>query len=409
MKKTIRDIQDWRGKRALVRVDFNVPLDGEGRITDDTRIREALPTLQTLCEKGARIILMSHLGRPKGAPEDAFRLTPVAARLQELMPQTRITLARDVVSPDVQKQAEALAPGEILLLENVRFEPGETKNDPALAQALASMGDIFVNDAFGAAHRAHASTEGVGRLLSMRVAGLLMEKEINALSSVVQNPARPYAAIIGGSKVSSKITVLKNLMNVVDHLVVGGAMMFTFLKAQGLSVGSSLVEDEYLDTARELAAYAQEKGVQLVLPRQVVIADAFAENAQTQVVSVDAIPDGWMGLDIGPDAIVEIANVVKTAKTVLWNGPLGVFEMAPFAAGTRAIAEAVAQATAQNGCRSVLGGGDTVAAIEQFGMDPHRFTHVSTGGGASLEFLEGQLLPGIAVLDDVGAPAPASV
>lgn len=409
MKQTICDIADWQGKRALVRVDFNVPLDGQGRITDDTRIREALPTLKALCEGGARVILMSHLGRPKGAPEDAFRLAPVAGRLQELMPGVTITCAREVVSPDVTTQANALPPGAILLLENVRFEPGETKNDPALAQALAALGDVFVNDAFGAAHRAHASTEGVGRLLPVRVAGLLMAKEIAALNSVVRDPLRPYTAIIGGSKVSSKITVLHNLLNVVDTLVVGGAMMFTFLKAQGLSVGTSLVEDEYLQTARDLMAYAQEKGVELLIPRQVVIADAFADTAQTQVVSTEAMPDGWMGLDIGPQATAEIAAAVRQSKTVLWNGPMGVFEMTAFAAGTRGVADALVQATAQSGCRSVLGGGDTVAAIEQFAIAKQAFTHVSTGGGASLEFLEGQELPGIAILQDAGSVAAASV
>lgn len=404
MKKTIQDIANWQNQRALVRVDFNVPMDKAGRITDDSRIRETLPTLTYLCEKGARVILMSHLGRPKGKPVTEFSLKPVASRLQELLPQIRVHTAQEVFSEAVQQQVQALQPGEILLLENVRFEPGEEKNDPALAQQLASLGDVFVNDAFGAAHRAHASTEGVGQFVSIRVAGLLMAREIEALSSVLEEPAHPYMAIIGGSKVSTKITVLENLLNKVDTLVIGGGMLFTFLKAQGLDVGNSLVEDDYLETARNLMTQAKQKGSTILLATDVVVADAFDANAQSKTVPADQIPSGWMGLDIGPQSIKAILETIRGSRTVLWNGPLGVFEFPAFAQGTRQVADALVDWTAQGG-HSILGGGDTVAALEQFGLPPSNFSHVSTGGGASLEFLEGKKLPGIEILEESDQPA----
>lgn len=408
--KTIRDIRDWQGRRALVREDFNVPLNVQGgitpEITDDTRIREALPTLKYLVEHGAKVIIMSHLGRPKGKPSPEFSLAPITKRLQELLPGVKVHFAKEPVSDATVQQANGLQAGEILLLENIRFEPGEEKNDPELAKKLAQLGDIYVNDAFGTAHRAHASTEGVAHFLSPKVAGLLMEKEIAALSLVL-NSKDPLTAIIGGSKISTKITVLENLLPKVNHLIIGGGMLFTFLKAQGHSVGNSLVEDEYIGTARQLLARAQETGKHIVLARDVVIADKFAADAESNVVNADSIPDGWMGLDIGPQSIAEVRQVLNESPLVLWNGPLGVFEFPRFAEGTKAVAETLATLTEQGKCKSILGGGDTVAAIEQFGIDPKRYTHVSTGGGASLEFLEGKTLPGIAVLDE--APVGSGV
>ncbi len=407
MKKTIRDIADWNGRRALVREDFNVPLDERGGITDDTRIREALPTLKYLAEAGAKTIVMSHLGRPKGKPLPEFSLAPVAKRLQELLSGRTVHFAPDVYSDAVVEQVNRLQPGEILLLENVRFEPGEEKNDPELAKKLASLGDIYVNDAFGSAHRAHASTEGVGQCLKPCVAGFLMEKEINALSQVLHS-SEPLTAIIGGSKISTKITVLENLLPRVRYLIIGGGMLFTFLKAEGAKVGNSLVEDDYIDTAKNLIKQAKSLPEStLVLANDVLAADQFAADAASKVVDADKIPDGWMGLDIGPASLTRIRAILAESPLVLWNGPLGVFEFPRFAEGTKAVAETLAELTEQGKCKSILGGGDTVAAIEQFQMDPKRFTHVSTGGGASLEFLEGKTLPGIAVLDD--APQRVSV
>ncbi len=401
LKKTIRDIDSWANQRVLVRVDFNVPLDGEGHITDDTRIREALPTLNYLIKQQARIILVSHMGRPKGTVQESLRLTPVAKRLQELLPNTSMTALNEVFSPAVETTVNGSKPGEIILLENVRFEPGETQNDPTLAQNLAKLADIYVNDAFGTAHRAHASTEGVAHYVPVKVAGLLMEREIKALSSIVDKPEHPFTAIIGGSKVSSKITVLKALMDSVDHLVIGGAMLFTFLKAQGYSVGNSMVEDDYLDTAKNLLALAQQNGTTIELPQQIVIADAFSETAHVKTITIEeGIPEGWMGLDIGPHSVTKIQTIIQASKTILWNGPMGVFEMKPFAPGTQSVANTVAKATQTGHVQSILGGGDTVAAIEQFGIDKAQYTHVSTGGGASLEFLEGKPLPGIAILDE---------
>ncbi len=400
MKRTIRELTDLHGQRALVRVDFNVPLDENKRITDDSRIRESLPTIRYLLERGARVILVSHLGRPKGQVNPEYSLKPVVDRLQELLPTVSVEKASAVFNTEVQVAAERMQPGSVLVLENVRFEPGEEKNDSELANKLASLADIYVNDAFGAAHRAHASTEGIAHFVKTSVAGLLMEKEINALSGLLQNPEKPFTAIIGGSKVSTKITVLETLLEKVNTLVIGGAMIFTFLKAQGFSVGQSKVEDDYLETANTLLTKAQEKGVSVLLPSDVVVADAFSNEANKEVIPVDKISEGWMGLDVGPDSIQKIAQVLAQSRTVLWNGPMGVFEFPNFAAGTEAVARTLAHLTKEETLKSVLGGGDTVAAIAQFGMSHEDFTHVSTGGGASLEFIEGKTLPGIAVLQD---------
>jgi phosphoglycerate kinase len=407
MKKTIRDVQNWQGKRALVREDFNVPLNEQGAIADDTRIREALPTLRYLLEQGAKVIVMSHLGRPKGKVDSKFSLAPVAKRLQELLSDVTVTFDATADLSAATSQVDTLQAGQLLLLENMRFYPGEEKNDAQLAQQLAALGDIYVNDAFGTAHRAHASTEGVAHLLPNQVAGFLMEKEINALSKVL-NSQQPLTAIIGGSKISTKITVLENLLPRVRHMIIGGGMIFTFLKAQGLTVGNSLVEDEFVETARKLMADAKASTkVTLLLPDDLVIADRFAADAQQKVVDADQIPDGWMGLDIGPDSITRLKTILSQSPLVLWNGPMGVFEFPQFATGTKALAECLAELTEQGQCQSILGGGDTVAAIEQFQIEPTRFTHVSTGGGASLEFLEGKTLPGIAALEEVPAKAAA--
>jgi phosphoglycerate kinase len=394
-------IQDWNrfdNQRVLVRVDFNVPLDANRQVTDDTRIRETLPTLRYLVERGARVIVVSHLGRPKGKVDDAYRLAPVVERLRTLMAPTEILAASEVVSPAVSDAVNRLKPGQILVLENVRFEPGEEKNDATLAQQLASLADIYVNDAFGTAHRAHASTEGVAHHVPVALAGLLMDKEIRALTQVLAHPEHPYTAIIGGSKVSTKITVLERLLEKVDTLVIGGAMVFSFLKAQGYSVGASLVEEEYLPVARKLLEQAQTQGTRILLAEDVVVADGFKADAEARVVSIEAIPDGWMGLDIGPNSIAAIQEILKASKLVLWNGPLGVFEFPRFAEGTRVVAQTLADLTRSGQLTSVLGGGDTVAAIEQFQFPPEAFSHVSSGGGASLEFLEGKTLPGIAIL-----------
>jgi phosphoglycerate kinase len=407
MKKTIRDIKDWQGKRALVREDFNVPLDPNGEITDDTRIREAIPTLEYLLKAGARVIIMSHLGRPKGKASAEFSLAPVAKRLQHYLPDSTVHFVDAAYSDAVVEQVNGLQDGEVLLLENMRFEPGEEKNDPEFAKKLAALGDVYVNDAFGTAHRAHASTEGVAHFLNPKVAGFLMEKEIKALSSIMEGD-EPLTAIIGGSKVSTKITVLENLLPKVRYLIIGGGMIFTFLKAEGYDVGTSLVEDDFVETASQLIRKAKSlPNVTLVLPNDLVVADAFAADADTQTVDADIIPDGWMGLDIGPDSVKRIQAILEQSPKVLWNGPLGVFEFPRFAHGTEAIAETIAKLTDKRKCKSVLGGGDTVAAIEQFCIEPDRYTHVSTGGGASLEFLEGKTLPGIAILD--AAPVGSAV
>ena len=390
-KKTVRDI-DPRGKRVLVRCDFNVPLDGAA-ITDEKRIVEALPTIRYLKEAGARVILCSHLGRPKGKADPKYSLAPVAARLGELL-GCPVPLAADVTGESARSLADSLQDGEVMLLENVRFDPREEKNDPAFARELASLAELYVNDAFGTAHRAHASTAGVADYLPA-VCGFLIEKELSFLGGALEEPARPFAAILGGAKVSDKIGVIRSLLAKVDSLLIGGGMAYTFIKAQGGQIGGSLCEEDKLDLARELLAEAEEKGVRLLLPVDTVIADAFREDAATRVVPAGQIPDGWQGLDIGPETRALFAAEVKQAATVVWNGPMGVFEMKPFAAGTEAVAKAMAESDAV----TIIGGGDSAAAAAQMGV-ADRIRHISTGGGASLEFLEGKELPGIACLED---------
>jgi phosphoglycerate kinase len=387
-KKTVRDV-DVRGKRILMRVDFNVPLQ-DGEITDDTRIQAALPTIEYLLDHDAAVILMSHLGRPKGKVLPELSLKPVAARLGELLDQD-VQMASDCVGDEVVEMAEALEPGDVLLLENTRYHAGEEKNDPAMAEQLARLGDLYVNDAFGAAHRAHASTEGVAKHLPA-VAGLLMEKEIEFLGKAVENPEHPYVAIIGGAKISDKIGVIRNLLVQVDALLIGGGMANTFLAAQGYEMGDSLVEQDSIDVAVELMGEGEGK---LALPVDAVIADAFAADANRKVVGVDAIEPGWRMLDIGPKTVALFVDKLEGAKMVVWNGPMGVFEFEPFAAGTLAVAQMLAESDAT----TIIGGGDSVAAIQQAGLSD-QMTHISTGGGASLEMLEGRTLPGLAALDD---------
>ena len=397
-KKTIATLTeaDLKGKRVFVRCDFNVPVDADRNITDDTRIRAALPTIQTLTSKGAKVILASHFGRPKGVDE-ALRLTPVAKRLSELLGQT-VVKTDDCIGDEAKAKVAAMNNGDVVLLENVRFYPEEEKNDPEFAKKLASVADLYVNDAFGTAHRAHASTEGVTKYLSPSVAGLLVEKELKFLQDAIENPKRPLAAIVGGSKVSSKIGVIETLIDKVDKIFLGGGMIFTFYKARGMSVGSSLVEDDKLELARTLEAKAKAKGVQFLLPTDVLVADKFSAEANTQIVSVDAIPDGWMGLDIGPDSIKTFQAALADVKSVIWNGPMGVFEIDKFAKGTEAIAHTLAELTPK-GTTTIIGGGDSVAAVEKVGL-ADQMSHISTGGGASLELLEGKVLPGIAALDE---------
>ena len=397
-KKTIATLTeaDLTGKRVFVRCDFNVPVDADRNITDDTRIRAALPTIQTLTSKGAKVILASHFGRPKGVDE-ALRLTPVAKRLSELLGQT-VVKTDDCIGDEAVAKVAAMNNSDVVLLENVRFYPEEEKNDPEFAKKLASVADLYVNDAFGTAHRAHASTEGVTKYLSPCVAGLLVEKELKFLQDAIENPKRPLAAIVGGSKVSSKIGVIETLIDKVDKIFLGGGMIFTFYKARGMSVGSSLVEDDKLELARTLEAKAKAKGVQFLLPTDVLVADKFSAEANTQIVSVDAIPDGWMGLDIGPDSIKTFQSALADVKSVIWNGPMGVFEIDKFAKGTEAIAHTLAELT-PTGTTTIIGGGDSVAAVEKVGL-ADQMSHISTGGGASLELLEGKVLPGIAALDE---------
>ncbi|HHX45344.1 MAG TPA: phosphoglycerate kinase [Chloroflexi bacterium] len=388
-KKTVKDVE-WSGKRALVRCDFNVPLDDDQNITDDIRIREAVPTIQYLLDEGATVVLCSHLGRPKGKVVEAMRLTPVAQRLGELLGRP-VTTLDDCVGPEVEAAVQAAKPGDVVLLENLRFHPEEEKNDPAFAKRLAALGDVFVNDAFGTAHRAHASTAGVADYLPA-VAGFLLQKEIDFLGSAVENPERPFVAILGGAKISDKIGVIENLLSKADALLIGGGMANTFLKAKGYEMGDSLVEESSLDQARDLM---DKGGDKLVLPVDVVVADAFAADAAKKTVPADGVQPGWRVLDIGPETVKRFASKVAEAKTVVWNGPMGVFEMEPFAQGTFAVAKALADSSAT----TIIGGGDSAAAVEQSGL-ADRITHISTGGGASLEFLEGIELPGIAALDD---------
>ncbi len=396
-KKTVADLSasDLSGKRVLVRVDFNVPLDN-GAITDDTRIRAALPTIQDLTSKGAKVILTSHFGRPKGI-DDSMRLTPVAARLSELLGKP-VKKCDDCIGDEVAQVVAQMQNGDVTVLENVRFYPEEEKNDPEFAKKLASVADLYVNDAFGTAHRAHASTEGVTHYLETSVAGYLIEKELQFLQGAIEEPQRPLAAIVGGSKVSSKIGVIEALLDKCDKLLLGGGMIFTFYKARGLNVGKSLVEEDKLDLARSLEAKAKEKGVTMLLPTDVIVADKFAPDAEAKTVSINEIPDGWMGLDIGPDSIKVFQDALGDCKTVIWNGPMGVFEFDQFAKGTEAIALTLADLT-KTGAITIIGGGDSVAAVEKLNLG-EQMSHISTGGGASLELLEGKVLPGIAALND---------
>ncbi|MFA5974868.1 MAG: phosphoglycerate kinase [Elusimicrobiota bacterium] len=383
-----------QGKRVFVRVDYNVPLNDEGVITDDTRIRETLPTLQFLLQKGAALILAAHLGRPKGKPDPKYSLKPVAKRLEELLKRP-VQFAPDCIGPDVTALAQSLKAGDILLLENLRFHAEEEGNAPAFAQALAALADVFVQDAFGAVHRAHASTVGVAQLLPS-AAGLLLAKEIFYLSKTLENPERPFIAILGGSKVSDKIEVIESLLDKVNGLVIGGAMAYTFLKAQGIEVGNSKVEPDKVDVAKSLLKKAQEKHVQVFLPQDHLIVEQVDTKAPVTTTTDRSIPVGWIGVDIGPQTIKSLLPLLQKAKTVLWNGPMGIFEMPPFATGTLAVAKALAEST-KYGATTIVGGGDSVAAVKQAGV-ANELSHISTGGGASLEFLEGKLLPGIAAL-----------
>lgn len=391
-KKTIRDI-DVSGKRVLVRVDFNVPLNGSGGVADNTRIKATLPTVNYLLSQGAKVILVSHLGRPNGQVDEKVRLNPVARELSNLLGK-KVQKVDKTVTDEVFEAAEKLQPAEILLLENVRFNPGEKRNDSEFAKNLASLAELYVNDAFGAAHRAHASTVGVTEYLPA-VAGLLLEKEVNTLTHLLEDPERPFLAILGGNKVSDKIGVINKFLDVIDVLLTGGGMCFTFLKAKGLNVGDSLCQEEELDHCREMLEKAERNGKTLYLPVDVVVADALAENANYKVVLVDQIPSGWRGVDIGPRTIELYRDLIKDANTIFWNGPVGVFEMKPFAQGTKAIAEAVANSHAT----SIIGGGDTDAALRKFGLE-EKVSFISTGGGASLKMLEGTPLPGVEALMD---------
>ncbi len=392
-KKSIENIE-VSGKKVLVRCDFNVPLNAELKITDENRINGALPTIKYLIDNGAKVILCSHLGRPKNGFEDKFSLKPVAASLSEKLGQ-EVIMAKDVIGEDAFAKAAALKNGEVLLLENVRFHKEEEKNDPEFAKKLASLAEVYVNDAFGTAHRAHASTEGVSHYLSPSVCGYLIEKEISIMGTALEDPKRPFVAILGGAKVSDKIGVINNLIEKVDTLIIGGGMAYTFFRAMGHSTGTSICEEDKLDLAKDLLAKAKDKGVNFILPVDNVIGREYKADTQNMTIYSDSIPDGWMGLDIGEKSQELFAKSIEGAGTVIWNGPMGVSEWENFAAGTRAVAKAVAE----SGAISIIGGGDSAAAVEQLGY-ADKMTHISTGGGASLEFLEGLALPGIACLDD---------
>lgn len=393
MKKTVKDV-DVRSRRVLVRVDYNVPLDAQGNVSDDKRITASLPTINYLLEQGARIILCSHLGRPKGEVKKEFSLAPVAKRLKELLPNVNIYFASDCIGEEAQQKAAALKDGEILLLENLRFHKEEEKNDPEFAKKLASLAEIYVNDAFGTVHRAHASTAGVASYLPA-VAGFLIGKELSIMGGALENPERPFVAILGGAKVADKIGVITNLLNKCDTLLIGGGMAYTFFKAMGYEIGDSLLDAESIDLAKQLMENAKQKGVKLLLPVDTVVAKAFAADAEHMTVASNAIPAGWQGLDIGEKTRELFAAEIKNAKTVIWNGPMGVFEFPEFAKGT----EAVAKACAECGGTTIIGGGDSASAVKKLGY-ADKMTHISTGGGASLEFLEGKVLPGVAALND---------
>ena len=394
-KKTMLHIEP-RGKKVFVRVDFNVPMDENQHITNDTRIRATLPTIQHLLNAGAAVILACHVGRPTEAREPQFSTRPIVARLEECLGQP-VKWAPDCVGSEAEKAAADLKPGEVLLLENLRYHKAEKKNDPEFAKQLASLADIAVDDAFGVAHRAHASNVGITAHLET-VAGFLMEKEINYIGKTLENPKRPFVAIIGGAKVSDKIGVIENMIDKVDTIIIGGGMAHTFDASKGYPVGDSLVERDKIDLAKELLEKAEKKGVKVVLPVDLVIADKFAADANTKIVDVDKVPDGWQALDSGPKTSEEYVNALKGAKTVIWNGPMGVFEFDAFAKGTEAVARAVAQAT-KEGAISIVGGGDSIAALKKTGLS-EKISHISTGGGATLELLEGKVLPGIAALAD---------
>merc|ERR1711920_955083 len=396
-KKSVGDLSgdDLKGKTVLVRCDLNVPLDGK-TITDDTRIRASVPTVKYLMDNGAKVLLASHLGRPKSGPEDKFSLAPVAPRLSELLGK-EVAMAPDCIGDGVAECVGKMAEGDVLLLENTRFYKEEEKNVPEFAEKLAACADLFVNDAFGTAHRAHGSTEGVTKYLSPSVAGFLLQKELDYLDGAVSEPKRPFAAIVGGSKVSSKIGVIESLMAKCDKIIIGGGMIFTFYAARGLPVGSSLVEEDKIELAKELEEKAKAKGVKLLLPSDVIVADKFDPEANTQTVAADAIPEGWMGLDIGPDSLKMFQEELKECKSIIWNGPMGVFEFEKFAAGTFGVAETLSEL---DDAITIIGGGDSVAAVEKAGL-AEKMSHISTGGGASLELLEGKVLPGVAALDEV--------
>lgn len=387
------DTYDFRGKKALIRVDFNVPLNDKFEITDDTRMRAAIPTIKKVLAGGGAVILMSHLGRPKNGPEDKFSLKHIQKHLEELT-GVKVKFADDCIGESARKEAASLKPGEILLLENLRFYKEEEKGDEKFARKLADLGDVWINDAFGTAHRAHASTAVIAKFFpNDKLFGYVMKGELDAVDNVMKNPQRPFTAIMGGSKVSSKIDIIMNLMGKVDNLILGGGMTYTFKKALGGHVGSSICEEDKLELAREIMQKAKDAGVNLVLSDQAVVADAFSNDANTQVCDPMNIPDGWEGLDIGPATREKFAKVIENSKTILWNGPVGVFEMPKFAEGTKAVADAIVKAT-EKGAFSLIGGGDSVAAINQFGL-ADKVSYVSTGGGALLEYIEGKKLPGI--------------
>ncbi len=395
-KMTIDDVE-MRGKRVLMRVDFNVPLTEDLKVADDTRIQAALPSIRKVMDSQGKLVLMSHLGRPKGTPQQKFSLLPAARCLSDIL-GVRVKLAPDSIGPEVVYYVEKMKEGEVLLLENVRFYKEETDNDPNFAQALSRLGDIYINDAFGSAHRAHASTEGVARYIQPAVAGYLMQKELDYLGSAVENPKRPFWAILGGAKISGKIDVIENLLPKVDGILLGGAMTFTFDKAEGMNVGDSLVEEDRIEMASDLLTSITNSGKDIRFPTDYIVADKFDASAETKVVARGSVEEGWRGLDIGPQTIKEYAEALQGAKTIVWNGPMGVFEMEPFANGTHAIAKALADAT-NNGAVTVVGGGDSASALKKLGLKD-AVSHVSTGGGASLEFLEGKTLPGVAALTD---------
>lgn len=389
---------NFKNKKALVRVDFNVPLDASQKITDDTRMKAALPTIKKILDDGGSVILMSHLGRPKDGPEEKFSLKHLIPHLQELLPGTKILFSSDEIGAEAIEKAQALQPGEILLLENLRFHPEEKKGDKDFAKKLSELGDVYVNDAFGTAHRAHASTAVIAEFFDKdkKMFGKLMNDEVSNAEKVLHHSEKPFTAILGGAKVSDKIGIIENLLKKANNIIIGGGMAFTFLKSMGKEIGSSLCEEDKLDMAQEIMQKAKDQNVQFLLPTDSVAADQFSADAQTKTVSNDAIPKGWMGLDIGPESIELFSKVILESKTILWNGPMGVFEMKPFREGTKAVAEAIAKAT-QNGAYSLVGGGDSVSALNTFGLADD-VSFVSTGGGALLEYFEGKELPGIAAI-----------